>query len=47
MLFSAAMMTALFAACTNEEFVDNSQKFDTSKSTTRKSSTLPMRAELQ
>ena len=30
MLFSAAMMTALFAACTNEEFVDNSQKFDTS-----------------
>ena len=30
MLFSAAMMTALFAACTNEEFVDNSQKFDPS-----------------
>lgn len=30
MLFSAAMMTALFAACTNEDFVDNSQKFDTS-----------------
>lgn len=30
MLFSAAMMAALFAACTNEEFVDNSQKFDTS-----------------
>lgn len=28
MLFSAAMMTALFAACTNEDFVVNSQKFD-------------------
>lgn len=28
-LFSAAMMATLFAACTNEDFVDNSQKFDT------------------
>lgn len=30
MLFSAAMMTALFAACTNEDFVSNSQQFDES-----------------